>query len=418
MRRIFLIFLSMLLCMMMAVPALAAPAGQYIFDEAEKITSDSEASLNAKADGIYESTGVIVSYAVKTSDDDIIGTAEKLYKDSFGKNAGILLIETDTEWYIHMQGKASKIFDDADEATLWDAACSGNYYNEGVDAYLDAASGILAREGVTASTEAPAATEPEEPAASEEIPVENLHPERFVDDADLLTDDEEAELTIKLDEISKEQDCDVVIVTVDGLDGKTSQAFADDYYDDNEYGMGEGDDGILLLISMEEPAWAITTHGFAIPAFTDAGQEYIMELTTPFLSDGAYVAAFNQFSALCDDFLSKAHAGEPYDVDNMPDEPEISVLGIVAWLIPSFLIGVVISLLLKKRKRKSLKIVRSKVDAADYVTDMKITREYDRFLYRDVQTVKIKDDDDDHSGGSTTHVSASGRTHGGSSGTF
>ena len=41
--------------------------------------------------------------------------------------------------------------------------------------------------------------------------------------------------------------------------GKTAEAYADDYYDYNGYGYGENDDGLLLLVSMGEREWAITT---------------------------------------------------------------------------------------------------------------------------------------------------------------
>ena len=56
---------------------------------------------------------------------------------------------------------------------------------------------------------------------------------RLVDDADLLTNSEESELLDLLDEISERQKVDVVVVTVDSLEGKSPMAFADDFYDYN-----------------------------------------------------------------------------------------------------------------------------------------------------------------------------------------
>ena len=83
------------------------------------------------------------------------------------------------------------------------------------------------------------------------LPDERLLP-RLVDGADLLDDSEEAGLQEKLDEISERQQFDVAVVTTDTLEGKTPQAYADDFYDYNGYGMGADKDGILLLISMED----------------------------------------------------------------------------------------------------------------------------------------------------------------------
>ena len=45
---------------------------------------------------------------------------------------------------------------------------------------------------------------------------------RLVDNAGLLTDSEQSELFDKLDEISERQQVDIVAVTTDSLNGKTS----------------------------------------------------------------------------------------------------------------------------------------------------------------------------------------------------
>lgn len=57
-----------------------------------------------------------------------------------------------------------------------------------------------------------------------------------VDDAGLLTDSEENSLNETLKEISNRQNCQVVVVTTNSLDGKSAEAYADDYYDYNGYG--------------------------------------------------------------------------------------------------------------------------------------------------------------------------------------
>ena len=92
-----------------------------------------------------------------------------------------------------------------------------------------------------------------------------------VDDAGLLTDSEENSLNETLKEISNRQSCQVVVVTTNSLDGKSAEAYADDYYDYNGYGK----DGILLLVSMEDRDYGISTCGYATEAFTDAGINYI-----------------------------------------------------------------------------------------------------------------------------------------------
>lgn len=415
MKKLFTIILAIIMCMAMTFNVYA-DSTKYVFDEAEKITTASEESLNAKAQAIYDKTGIVVSYVVvaDAGSDGSFEYAKKAYKENFGKKDGILLIETDTKWSIYKQGKAEKIFDAKDDEKMWDACANADYYNEGVDAYLDVASGILSAEGIVAEKEAQPETEAvvtEEAAA----PDPN-HPVRLVDDADLLTSEEEQDLLAKLNEISERQAVDVVVVTVDSLGGKTPEAFADDYFDYNGYGIGADRDGIIFVISMGERQMAMSTRGFGITAFTDAGQDYIWDMITPYIGNESYSAAFNEFADLCDDFISQAKAGEPYDVGNMPDK--VGIIGIIAWLIPSFLIAAVISLFLKKKKRKSLKTVMMRNDATDYWDELELTENYDQYLRRDITTVKIKSDDDDSSGGSSVHISSSGATHGGSSRSF
>lgn len=241
---------------------------------------------------------------------------------------------------------------------------------------------------------------------------------RLVDDADLLSDDEESALLGELDEISERQQLDVVIVTVDSLEGTPIVEYTDDFYEANGYGFGDERDGIIFLLSMEERDWAISTAGYGITAFTDAGQAYMTDTIVSDLSDGYYADAFTTFANMCDDYITQAKTGEPYDVDNLPEEP----FSVVGCLIVSFVIAFVISLIATGIMRMGLKSVSSQSAADDYVKQgsMKVTRKNDLFLYKNVtRREKQKDDDhSSHSGGSTTHTSSSGMEHGGSSGKF
>ncbi len=244
---------------------------------------------------------------------------------------------------------------------------------------------------------------------------------RLLDEDDLLTDDEETELMDKLDEISERQQVDIVVAVVHTLDGSTPMEYADDYYDYNGYGFGAGKDGILFLISMEERDWYISTTGFGITAVTDAGREYMAEQFLGDLSDGEYAAAFTTFAELCDDFITQARTGEPYDVDHLPEEP----FGILGNLVISFLIAFLISLIATGIMRGKLKSVRSQTSADSYLKEgsMRLTRKDDLFLYSHVdRREKPKENNSGStgapSGGSRTHTSSSGETHGGGGGKF
>ena len=53
----------------------------------------------------------------------------------------------------------------------------------------------------------------------------------FVDEENLISDSQGAELSQRLEEVSRDYECDVVIVTVSSLQGKTVTEYADDYFD-------------------------------------------------------------------------------------------------------------------------------------------------------------------------------------------
>ena len=87
---------------------------------------------------------------------------------------------------------------------------------------------------------------------------------RLADQAGLLDTDQKESLCNTLDEISEREQVDVIIVTTNSLEGKTAQAYADDYFIDHGYGQGEDGDGILFLVDMGDRNWAIATHGYAV----------------------------------------------------------------------------------------------------------------------------------------------------------
>ncbi len=75
-----------------------------------------------------------------------------------------------------------------------------------------------------------------------------------------------------------------------------------------------------FLLDMGDRNWAISTSGFGITAFTDAGQEYTIEQISTELKDDDYYEAFEDFTSLCDEFLTQAKTGEAYDTDHLPKE--------------------------------------------------------------------------------------------------
>lgn len=232
---------------------------------------------------------------------------------------------------------------------------------------------------------------------------------RLVDGADLLSDSEEAELLSMLDEISERQMLDVVIVTTNTLEGKSPMAYADDFYDYNGYGFGSSYDGVLLLVSMEDRDWWISTCGYGITAFTDYGITCLSDQFLPDLGNGFYADAFGIFVRGCDEYITLARNGTPFDVGSEPFDPASSFL-IAA------VIGLIAAWIVVGSMKAQLKSVRQQ-NAGSYLKDgsLQLTDSRELYLYRNVhRTVK----QESSSGGSSTHRSSSGRSHGGGGGKF
>lgn len=237
---------------------------------------------------------------------------------------------------------------------------------------------------------------------------------RVADMAELLSDSEEAALIEKLDEISIRQKMDVVVITTNDLEGFSVQDYADIMYEECKFGYGSDKDGLLLLISMQDNDWYISTCGYGITAFTDSGIDYIGEQITPDLSKGNFNAAFNKYAELCDKFITKARNGKPYNSRNLPREP-LSLI----WIPIAIVIGFAIAKIIVGQMKSKLKTVRSQAAANNYIKNgsMNITESRDLFLYHTV-TRTAKPKNTGSSGGSSTHRSSSGTIHGGGGGKF
>lgn len=241
------------------------------------------------------------------------------------------------------------------------------------------------------------------------IPVE-AHPSRLVDEADILTDAQEAETIAMLDKLSTECEFDIVIVAVDSMEGQDAESYADDYFEYNGYGMGENYDGALLLLSMEERQWHISTCGYGIAALSDNDLYQIEEEMVPYLSSGDYMEAFENFAWLCAGYVTEAQeAGVTYS------ESESEGMGIglavVCCLVAGFLLAFIPMLLMKKK----MKSVRVRNEATEYMDlgSRRITRSHDRFLYHTINRVYTPKQEH-----SSTHTGSSGRSHGGRGGGF
>lgn len=249
--------------------------------------------------------------------------------------------------------------------------------------------------------------------------------EYAVDSAKVLTTEELESLKSKLAQISDENNIDVGVVTVDYLDGKSAQEFANNLFEQNKFGKGENRDGILLLVATEDREWAMSTHGSAKEAFNEEGLDFISGEFLQYLAEDDYYSAFENFANNARELGAMYVLGDPYGEEEYVDDENYPVdeniveeekgINNEVWIPLSIVMGCAISLVIMMMYKSQLKSVKSESRADDYLMDMKLVKSQDIFLYRTVtRTMRPKNENnssDFSSGGG-------GGDYGGSSGSF
>ena len=221
----------------------------------------------------------------------------------------------------------------------------------------------------------------------------------LVDGANLLNTAEKSELLTLLNETSDKLNCDIVVVTTPSLGQRNAMTFADDFYDQNGYGRGEnGEDGVLLLISMDERAWWVSTCGKCIE-WVDAYA--VGDRIGSDLSGGYYADAFKGYVAEVKREI-------------------VHETAFFSWqrLGAALFVGFIIALIAVTSMKAKLKTVRFQPAANNYLKpgSLNVTLAEEHFLYNTVtRTARPKDND---SGGGGSHTSSGGVSHGGGGGHF
>lgn len=225
----------------------------------------------------------------------------------------------------------------------------------------------------------------------------------IIDDADLLSTSERANIQSVLKKISERRNFDIVIVTTNSMGGKSAQAYADDYFDYNGYGYGAERDGVLLAVSMGSRRWAVSTSGFGMQVFSDRELDEVEDDCIPLLSEGKYYKAFKEFAEMTDKFIDYEINGRPFAFG----------INIIISLAVGFTIAIIVVFVMKSK----LKSVRFQGAANSYIksNSLNISESRDMYLYSTVSRTPRPKETNNSNG---SHRSSSGRSHGGRSGRF
>lgn len=249
------------------------------------------------------------------------------------------------------------------------------------------------------------------------VPV-SAYEERVFDNADLLSDEDEAEINEEIDSIRNTYACDVVVVTTNDSEGKSAMEYADDYYDYNGFGIGEEYDGIILTINMDIREYWISTCGQAIFWFSDEEIEGMNSTVQVYLSDADYG---NGVMAWLGDVAYELEYddGSGYIIEEINSNP----FAAAAVVIPKALLGgLIIATILIIVLIKMCRTAVPPTLANEYLKKdtVQIRNSEDRFLRTHTSSVKVVSESSggSHGGGSSSHRSSSGRSHGGGGGKF
>ncbi|WP_195985620.1 TPM domain-containing protein [Clostridium sp. D33t1_170424_F3] len=155
---------------------------------------------------------------------------------------------------------------------------------------------------------------------------------KVYDQAGLFSADSAVTLDARASALTRKLESDFIIVTTDDARGKTPQDYADDFYDENGFGVGEDQTGALFLIDMDNRQVYISTSGKAIAYLTDSIIDGLLDDSVGYLKRQDYDGAASHFL----DRMEKLFpSGDP-----MPGEKEPEyVFDQVGLLLPNQLLS-------------------------------------------------------------------------------
>ena len=376
-RKIISVIIALVLCCSLVFSVSAeSKAIDFVVDEIGYL-SDAEVDLmNEKAASIYKECGFGIFFVYTTAEDLELYDVEQLV---CGIEDYYVMIENDTYWYSFFGGNAENYIDLVAEEYLRSVYDQADTYVEGVSNFLDEAAYYCSDTSGAPVGEILSAAE------------------YFVyDEAELLSDAEEADLEQTLADISNTYNAQIVVCTVASLDGSDIDRYDDYLYDTMGFGYGANHDGVMLLVCMDPREYRILSNGFAGVAIDSSDIDHIGDEIVSDLSDGYYAAAFDGFVAQCDYYLDGHLNGFPFPFGKK--------------LLTSLVIGIAAGLIVAYALKGQLKTVRKQDKANVYVKQgsMNITARNDIFLYRTVTRSK-KSSSSNSSGGGSSRSSGGGK---------
>lgn len=255
---------------------------------------------------------------------------------------------------------------------------------------------------------------------------------KVYDSAGIFTSEEIQNLENECRQAAKDTKLDFIILTTDDAKGKSTQSFAEDFYDSRDFGYDQGYSGITLCIDMDNREVNIVTSGIAIRYFDDEKIDDILDEMDAYMKSSYYYYASHSFITQAMQRVSDENNdnGEIYQKwfnGNFKDYKEFDkkygnrgILGLlrnpIVCLVLAVGIGAVTVLLMSLRRKSTMA-----ADGNTYMgsNELRFNKRSDMYLRTTVVKRKIESKSGGGSGhGGSFHSGSSGRSHGGGGHSF
>ena len=223
----------------------------------------------------------------------------------------------------------------------------------------------------------------------------------ITDDAGILTASETASLEKAAQHIAQRYGVGIYLVTVNDacrIDSRGTYEAAYTYYHRNSLGAGAERNGAILLLSMNDRAFAHFYYGKKSEyAFNSYAKEQIEDTFLDNFRENDWYGGFSDYLSACGEYLALAAEGHPVRRSPVP----AIVISCAAGVLIAFLVCSIL-----KRKMKSV-YVQARADG--YVSGkLRLARQTDRFTHRTETRRRIEPPKPSGGGGGSV-----GRTGGG-----
>ena len=124
-----------------------------------------------------------------------------------------------------------------------------------------------------------------------------------VDNADILTDDQEAQITARINELRRSCGQDFAFLSTDDFICFDPVEFGAFYWDQNGFGLGLDHSGVLVYLDMNIKMLVVITSGQARADIDSEKVDAILNAAMPFLQEGDFCGAVMLALNMADEYI-------------------------------------------------------------------------------------------------------------------